>query len=375
MTILFRTETESGNERVAQIKREENAAAPNPGSAKETEGNFDSVSIKDGWQEKKEVEAAVRQMLKSLRKNFPQITIWTEQEDSGGRDITAELAEEMGEGIYLFLSDSFLESMKAGSESFDKKSQILLEVMHRLSRSFAGGATAGAYLEENQAVFWKMSEKPQTPREPAQSVRFANSAEQELPAYMKDFNTSRLKLKCGPVSYNTAAAYAKLAHAKSKSAVQTVMQQTQRQIASLRLLAAFSTGEEAAKAKAALRSYQKLLLRGNTKMHKLDEAQLTEHRRKKAVENQDLDKAGFWADQVRRKRVSRKIGDGALLKEGQLEQLQIPGYHKKKYHVRESGYVPQTAPVVLPPVTSVQAGGMRETGGSEFTVVEIQSFE
>lgn len=71
---------------------------------------------------KSEKWKAVHNFFNELRKNSSGITIWAENQGTSGRDVIADLADKMGNGIYLVVSDSFLESMKAGSESF-KKSQ------------------------------------------------------------------------------------------------------------------------------------------------------------------------------------------------------------------------------------------------------------
>lgn len=246
--------------------------------------------------------------------------------------------------------------------------------MHKLSLSCKPQMTVGAYLDDHQAVFWKVSDR----KEEANSMLALLKTDKENTAsnpYGESVNSLRLRSTCGPISYNTAAAYAKLAHAKSKAAVQSVMQQTQRQITSLRLLVSFSSGEEAKKAKAALRSYQKLLLRGNTKIRQLSEAHLTELKKERAVEKQEKEKAEFWADQARRNKVSRNIRDGALIKEGQLEQLQIPGYHKKRTHSEELFPMMSQKTVPSAPISPAETGtSVPQSAEGVFSVVEIQIF-
>lgn len=348
------------------------------GSDRKPEKKTDSVSLTEGWKAKSEWDSMVKKFLNQLSRDFPGIVIWTETGEDCGKDLVSEIAGEMGDGIYLILSDSFLESMKSGKESFEKKSSILIDVMRKLARSFQGGATAGAYLEENQAVFWKVSEKPENEQNAIQAFLKRQEEQKSSNPYGESINSLRIKTACGPISYNTAAAYAKLAHAKNKGAIQNVMQQTHRQIASLRLLIAFSGDEDAAKAKAALRSYQKLLLRGNTKMRQLSEDQLTERKRKRAVEKEEQERAAFFADQVRRNRVSRSIRDGALIKEGQLEelqQMQVPGYQKRRHYPKE--IFPAAPQVAAPPSASLpaaQTAGPQGARGMEFSVVEVQTF-
>lgn len=359
-----------GNQRSGKQEK-----SPRSGTAIEEQTEvFDSFSVENGWKEKAEIEKAVQNFFNELRKNSSGITIWTENQGASGRDVIADLADEMGNGIYLVVSDSFLESMKAGGESFKKKSEILLQVMHKLSMSCKPQMTVGAYLDDHQAVFWKVSDR----QDDANSrLALLNTAQENTASnpYGETVNSLRLRSTCGPISYNTAAAYAKLAHAKSKAAVQSVMQQTQRQIASLRLLVSFSSGEEAEKAKAALRSYQKLLLRGNTKIRQLSEAHLTELKKERAVEKQEKEKAEFWADQARRNKVSRNIRDGALIKEGQLEQLQIPGYHKKRTYWEESFPMMSQMTVSPVPISSAGTGTSTLQSAEEvFSVVGIQIF-
>lgn len=336
--------------------------------------NYDSATIDVGWKDKAEMEAAIGQLLDDLRKQYPKVEIWVDDAGFYEKDF---LEQAMGNGIILVISDEFMNALKNGSkDDFEKKSEILTNILKRLSAQGKQGVTVGAYVEENKAIFWKASDK----KDPS-NILAQHQQQADINKYLekKDSNKNDFKIKVNPASYNVASIYAKLAHARSKSAVQQVVQQAHRHISAIQLASVYGDDKQRMQARAALRSYNKLLLRGNRKIRQLSEVSLTEIKRKRAMEQQEEKKAEHLKEELRRKRTSGKIRDGALVKEGQLEELQIPGYDgsKSKYSKEyDDLYTPYIPEMPISGATDILPGGIDAGSGAgiDFAVVSVEQF-
>ncbi len=307
---------------------------------------------------RKEVSDLFRNLLEQIRKDNPRIHIAIETPGTDGeRDMLSKVLDEVGDGYALILSDEFMAGLYAGKKSYEKKVSALIECVRRLGKL---GAGAGVWLEEDQAVFWQ-----KIPDNKAQDNNYAmfgaggyasqnTASSYGLPSPAEQ---ALQKFRIGSASpYQTAASYSRMARANSRSMVLNVMQETRRNIATLKLLSVYGDEKDQKKAKAALRSLEKLLLRGNRKLRRFSDESLTETRMKRAKEQEEKERAMQAALELKRRKTSRAIGDGAIRKEGQLEALTIPGYRP----ARAGRYDPEHRVYVetMPPV-----GGTGFAGG------------
>ena len=316
-----------------------------------------------------ETHSSFLQLLDQLHHQYPDIHIMIEKpaaEDE--RDILADALGEMGDGYSLILSREFMESLHAGKESYDCKTKALFACMQKLSG--LPGAT-GVWFEEDKAVFWanipakeKTGQIMQTQENQGESwisKMLPSPAEQE---------TQKLRLNASS-SYQTASSYARMSQAKNKMAVQTVMQQTRRDIVSLKLISVFGDDKEQAKAKAAIRSLQKLLLRGNKKIKKFSEEEMSRRRMKQAAEKKQYEKEIQSRLELKRQKTSRSIFDSILQKEGQLEELNsVPVYRRNRLRIE----VPP--PPQIAAIDSAKAAVFPDTAAfpAEIRITDIISF-
>lgn len=269
-------------------------------------------------------EEKLKQLFETLKKEYPQIHFKTEQTGTDPeRNIISDALDEMGEGYVLFLSDEFLAS--GGRESYEKKERMLLECVKRLA---VYRVPAGVFLEEDRAVFWQSEEKAEGDFAYKEAVQTEAESGSTLPSPSeRQWSKSGISASS---SYNIAAAYARLAGAKTRSAVQTVMQQARRDITSLKFLSLYGDEKERRKARAAIQSLQKLLLRGSGKLKSFAEEQLTAARKKKMTEQGERKKEIQALLELKRRKTARYSRDGAIRVEGRLEKLNVPGYYDRE---------------------------------------------
>ena len=309
-------------------------------------------------------------LLGQLHQKYPSIHIMIEKptaEDE--RDILSDVLDEMGDGYALILSKEFMESLHAGKASYDRKAKVLLSCMQKLSG--LPGAT-GVWLEEDKAIFWTNTDESIVRQ--AQKSEAENSWISKMLPSPSEQKAQKFRLSTTS-SYRTATSYARMSQAKNKMAVQTVMQQARRDIASLKLISVFGDDEDRIKAKAAIRSLQKLLLRGNKKIKKFSEEELTRHRLEQAAEKKQHEKEMQAQLELKRQKTSRAIFNGILQKEGQLEELNsIPVYRRNRRiaHMKE---------LILPPPQIPTSGSIEtetsaetDVSPAEITVIDIVSF-
>ncbi|MBC5689379.1 hypothetical protein H8S37_10665 [Mediterraneibacter sp. NSJ-55] len=317
----------------------------------------------------------LQQLIETLKKEYPQIHFKTEQAGTGAeRDIIADALEEMSEGYVLFLSEEFLSA--GGKGSYEKKEKMLIECVKRLA---AYRVPAGVFLEEDRAVFWQKEKAEEAALGICkETARAGAEIDSTLPS-----PSERLWAKSGlsvSSSYNVAAAYSRLAGAKTKSTVQTVMQQTRRDITSLKFLSLYGDEKERIKARAAVKSLQKLLLRGRVKIESFEEEHLTDARRKKAERREERKRELQALLELKRHRTARHSRDGAIRMEGRLEKLNVPGYYdreKQKLYASppmKSAAV-ETGTSGFGPAESLPEGGTAVQAPAEgFVLTEIVSF-
>lgn len=348
-----------------QVKKGDDVRKTQPGRVGKDEVRLEKTGMDRGG-----VEQAFQKLLEQLKRQYPKIQIVVEQPVSGEtKDILSRVLDEMGEGAVLVLSDEFMTGLHAGKESYERKTKALIECMRKLAGM---GMSSGVWLEEDQAIFWKKNnESFFKGKGNNQDAQFLSQLPSPAESEVKKFRLSATS------SYHIAWAYSLLARAKTKPMVQNAMQEARRSIAALKLITAFGSEEEQMKARAAMRSLQKLLLRGNRKLRRFTDEALTETRKERAMERRQEEKALKEELELRRQKKSRAIGDGAIYKEGQLESLNVPEYYKKhpgrkrRYDVM---YDPEAA--MRAPVMPVPSGGLIEAQGpaENYTVTEVMTF-
>ena len=288
----------------------------------------DTVVLQQTSQAKKQVEELFGEFLKRLEKAYPELQIVVSDNRTGSeQDLLARTLQEMKDGYVLFLSRDFMESLSSGEETYRIKTRAVLDAVRRLGAYRDG---AGVWLQEDAAVF--LSRKPEEKKDNKSWIQdWCQRQEQQMsdmmpsPSEQEVFRSKAIST----AYYQSATAYSRLARAKTKSSAQTVITEIRQSISSLKLLTAYGDDKMREKAKKAIKSLEKLLLRANRKIRRFDEERLTDIRRKKAQEKGEAERALQAALELKKRQTSRAIGDGAIRTEGRLNNIDIPGYRNR----------------------------------------------
>lgn len=333
----------------------------------------DKASFEKTGTEGNRVNQMFQSFLDQLRAQYPKIHIVMEKPVSGERDILSQVLDEMGDGAVLILSDEFLAGLHGGEESYDRRTKALIECLRRLAGM---GAGAGVWLEEDQAVFWKKTPDTADARQIQMRNRDQEGSIWDMLPSPAESEVKKYRISSSS-SYQIAWAYNLMARAKTRTMVQNAMQEARRSIFSLKLTTMFGSEKDQAKAKAAIRSMQKLLLRGNRKLRRFSDESLTEVRKKRAIEREQKEKALREELELKRQKKARAIGDGAIYKEGQLESLNVPGYYRRTAGRRRESEIPfEPVPVTAVPAPELSGGFSVEAQAPAegFAVTEVMEF-
>lgn len=348
----------------------------------------DSAAISEDWESQVNWFTETQKVISNLQKSFPGVQILYSGNQLNQKDL-ANLAASLGKGFHLILSEDFLKQMTSGSEGFEKGKAALTNALSALVSKEGNPAAPGkgAYLQAEQKMSWTLKEpkkEEETPKpkwqqdaEQARSMLEQMKKAQEEAKERKD----KFRVKTSPSSYQTATSYAKLAAAGSKSGVRGVMGEARRNISSLKMAASFGDPDERAKARAAIRSYETLLMRGNRKIRRLNEEELVRLRKKRAEQKEQKEKALALKIEMNRQKTKRRSADRMLVEEGKLYDRNgvFYGSHKhSKYDPRDeydqlsASYVPAVpAGDGLPAGDTGATGAGMGAGAGGFTAADV----
>ena len=191
-----------------------------------------------------------------------------------------------------------------------------------------------------------------------------------------DPDNKPFKVKVSNSAYSVSRVYGRLASASSKSQVQAAMSEARRNIGTLRIAASQGTNKEKAKARAAMASLQKALLRGSRKIRRLGEEDLTRARKKRAEKKEQQLRLRI---ELQKKKSARRSADRAIALEGHLDDVNN-AFRFRKLHKddeREEGSIYSaypTAPaasVAQPAPISAPVG---EIAAADVVVSEVMAF-
>lgn len=224
------------------------------------------------------------------------------------------LAASLGGGTHLVVTEAFLERMGSSKEEFIKCKAAMTQILEQLAGEAGKYLGNGAVLGEKSITPWSVpvSEKQQSGFPLSESGKDFNYGFSTIDDWKRKFTVKYS-------NYGAAAAYGRLAGASTKGQVSTVMGEAHRSMASLRLVVALGDDKDRLKARAAIGSLQKLLVRGKRKMRRLDEETLLKIKKNRAQKQNELKKARQMKLELERKRSRRYSADGALRAEGMLD--------------------------------------------------------
>ncbi len=319
-----------------------------------------------------DLKTQAEQLLNQLKEAYPELHFQIVPDDKWG-DLK-ELAAQLGHGKHLVISEGFLDRMVSSREDFLACRGALLKSVLLLS---ADGAD-GVFLEEKQAVSWNV--QPSSPSRPGSALPQPDpyqSVSQLLESLDQREGTSPgstdYRGKLSKTASNTSGLYTRLAQANSKRAVLSVMSDAQRNIASLRLTSCFGSTEDQIRARKAIRSLQKLLLRGNQKNRRLNQENLLKIRKRRAEEKQQEAKALKIQLELKRRKTARKSVDNAIFFEGQQEEREIRRLRRYLSCLEYSPAAPMGTGSIDMGI-SAPAGGSAPVSAENISVSEPMSF-
>ena len=305
----------------------------------------DEFMLSEGWPKQTVLRKAVNEELATLQKDFSKVHIVI---GTGiDQDNLAATAAALGGGKHLIISSEWLEKMGADAQSLEKGKEILRQVLTQLSKDSEGLLAQGAYVGEDEVRMWAAKNKSR--------IRVSSSA------------------------FSVSGLYSKLAGASSKGQVQSAMGEARRSMGTLRMVASLGSQKEQAKARSAINSIQKLLVRGSRKIRRLNEEELTKIKKKKATEKKKAEKLKI---ELQKKRNARKIADRGIAMEGHLADVNHAfRFRNRDEEERYLNYSPYAAAAdVSMPVDTIPAGavGADIPGGiaaADITVSEAVTFD
>lgn len=294
------------------------AEIPAEQTAGRTESAKDEFTLSVGWPKQTVLRKAVLEELATLQKDFSKVHIVIGTEIDEGN--LAETAAGLGAGKHLVISAEWLEQMGSDAESLEKGKTILRQVLSQLSKDSEGFLAQGAYIGEDEVRMWAakdpafgQEEKDDPFAEEKRVIEQMNKMTEEMKAAK---NKSRIRVSSS--AFSVSGIYARLAGATSKAQVRSAMGEARRSMGTLRMVASLGNQKEKAKARAALSSVQKVLVRGSRKIRRLNEEELAKLKRKKTTEKKKAEKLKA---ELQKKKNARKLADRGIALEGHLADV------------------------------------------------------
>lgn len=334
--------------------------------ADDSASSYDVVSISQDGSHSSDLSHSVQKMLDNLQQLYPNIQITYSKET--GMQSLEELAAAAGKGYHAIISQGFLDRMSSNREEFFRCSQILSEVLSRLNSNPAvGGTSAGVYLDKDKASFWQVASENVDYQSAINQVDSqSTSLLERLQSMSQDKNTSNHLYKAGTSkNYDVASVYAKVARATSKAGVRAAMSSARHKIVSLQMAASFGDPRDVVKARAAVRSLNKLLMRGERKIKKLDKEQLLTVRKKRAQAKEEARKARELEREQESHKRKRKAGDHTIMEEGRRDKRYIDS--RGNTYGNCTPLITSTDPAVN--IQAMGSPGVAESGISSSNVV------
>lgn len=320
----------------------------------------DSFSISDESSKDIDWNSALDNELEILAKSFPNVNIFIQE--SNDQQSLIQLAENLGYGRHLIISEQWLKQMAGSAEEFQKGKVILKKILTQLSSNKETVPASGAYLEPKGITFWNGVEQDEKLDQFDTHENYKAMLEQ-LKDITKKTPSFDSKFKTKVSSYTVAGLYSQLAGAGSKQQVRTAISEVHRNIGSLQLVSALGDTDERNKARAAIASLKKLLLKGNRKIQRLSSEEIVQLREKRARKQAEAERVLALKLELKKQRTNRKTADGSIVLEGRLEDLNNSyKTHSRKYdeyrYGKYSDYIMTSSfpPVSIPSVSSAGTG-------------------
>lgn len=303
----------------------------------------DVAQVKKDWQKSTNWASRTQQTLEQLQQSYPHITFLIAE--NLNENALSQTAAALGSGTHIILSQDFLDKMGTDQAAYEKYKGVLIDTLGKLSRQAPSWDGNGAYLTAKNKTYWTVKHTedlpPTAPETPLPGGSIPDTAKK-----------TDYRFRSKPV-YAVAASFSRLSGARNKLQVNTVMSEARRNMGTLQITAALGDADDRKKAKAAISSYNKLLLRGNQKIRRIVKEELLQLQRKKAIKAENRERAMQIKAELALKRAARATSDSAIAQEGRMEDANRYYLYKKNqtYHEEShSDYIPPPLPTDIPSV-------------------------
>lgn len=270
--------------------------------------------------EQPDIGESALQFIESLRQYYHGIDFYFYETKDDEETELSKIAAGLGRGKHVVISKDFLTRMQSSQEEFEKCSKVLAEELKKLSKLSGNAAGAGVFLGKEQVYTWTAaSREPEFP-----DTGFVRPNQNNSSA-----DSKKLKMTSSS-SFNVSNHYGKIASARTEAEVKHVMGDIQYSIMSLKMTAIYGDDEQRVKASRAVRSLQKLLVRGRRKIRRINRERLKQYETRRAEKQQEEQKERRLKLELKRMRSSRKGDDYSLIKEGLSEEGHIRSYRRYK---------------------------------------------
>lgn len=291
----------------------------------------DIAQLDKNWQNHTNWASRTQAILEQLQQSYPHITILIAENLAD--NALHQTAAALGSGTHLILSQDFLDEMGKDQASYEKYKGVLIDTLEKLSRQSACWDGNGAYLTKDNKTTWTANHT-ESISSPVQGISVSEIKK-----------NAHFRIRSSKPIYTVAGSYARLAGAKNKLQVNSAMSDVRRNINSLQMSAAVGDADDRKKAKAAIASYNKLLVRGNQKIRRFIKEELLHLQKKRAIKEADKEKALQIKAELARKRAARGTSDSSIAQEGRMEDANHYYLYKKNHTYEEESHRDYIAPL------------------------------
>lgn len=283
----------------------------------QTEENRDVCEISPDWEQAVDWNQKLKDYLERLKGQYQNVDISIADLDKNNLQ---NYAASRGPGAHIVLSNSFVQRMASGAESFYKGKALLDSLAQQLSGQGKGGAGVGAYVDDSSVTCW--SAQPKKEEIPSwenwkQDYTTLIETMQRLEKEAKE-RKEKFSVNVSSSLFNSPAeALGKLARASTVGHVKEAMAMAERSICTMKLALALGPDKDKAKLRAAISALQKVAVRGGRKIRDLNEEDDLRYRQKRAQEEQRRRRAEQIRYELKQREASRHAREHAQITEGQ----------------------------------------------------------
>lgn len=265
-------------------------------------------------------EKLTKSTLDILAKNYKNINIYISKYTN--KNDIVNIASSLSKGKHLVISKEFIDKMGTSEDAYNKGKEIIEQSLKVLSsssfESMYGIKSVGAAIGDESINFWIAHEKANIPLDDASAKSLQSDLLDPIKEVEKQGEELKRKLKTMKKSSNFKIpmdVYSKLANARNKSEVMSVVSIARSNIAKLRNLLRDNSESEKIKIRATIRQLEKAITRSYRKIKDLSNEENLSSERKKAKIKEKERLAQHKNEELNRRRAIRRIREKAQIDE------------------------------------------------------------